>query len=170
MLKDTAQKFSTSLSLRFLIESQFTLITKFFQGFFSFSCHLTKGELIEIISHSVEWLVCLVPTRVFWNTNPPLMFTGANSQQMESHFCGHILEVGACLHNCTYFGINYGFGLIVMKVIDEFMEVEVEWMHHLSLVEWYITFVHLPKKGLISEMHTWVGSDLLLTICFLAIF
>lgn len=170
MLKDTAQKFSTSLSLHFLIESQFTLITKFFQGFFSFSCHLNKGELIEIISHSVEWLVCLVPTRVFWNKNPPLMFTGANSQQMESHFCGHILEVGACLQNCTHLGINYGFGLIVMKVIDVFMEVEVEWMHHLSLVEWYITFVHLPKEGLISEMHTWAGSDLLFTICFLAIF
>ena len=54
------------------------------------------------------------------------MFTRANSQQMESHFCGHILEGGVCLQKRTHLGINCDFGLIVTKVIDEFMEVVVE--------------------------------------------
>lgn len=54
------------------------------------------------------------------------MFTRAYSQQMESDFCGHLLEVGACLQKHTRLGINFDFGLIVTKVIDEFMGVEVE--------------------------------------------
>lgn len=45
---------------------------------------------------------------------------------MESRFGGHILEVGACLQKYTHLRINCGFGLIVTKVIDEIMEVEVE--------------------------------------------
>lgn len=65
-------------------------IPKFFQGFFFFSCHLTKEKLMEIISHSVEWLVCLVPTRVFWNKSSPL----CSSEQMANKW-SHI-SVGVC--------------------------------------------------------------------------
>lgn len=109
---------------------------------------------MEIISHSVEWLVCLI----FWNENSPWVFTRASSQQTESQFCGHSLEVDVCLQKCTHLGINCDFSLITREVIDKFMETKVEWMH-------LFRSSYLRKHT--SVKLRW--ERLLLTACFLAL-